>query len=146
MVPSEALQALASGAIDGNRTGITLFVAFKYFDVVKTVTQIDGDGMIFATFAVGKNWYDKLPADTQKAIAEAAAAVEADANKFTFDFNRKSEEIWRQRGGEVIRITGPEQAEFEKRMRSVGDEVAQKNPRIKEAYDLMVERAKATSQ
>jgi TRAP-type transport system periplasmic protein len=145
MIPSEALQAIASGAIDGNRTGMTLFVAFKYYDVVKYATQVEGDAFIFSEFAVGKSWFDKLPKDEQKLILDAAAAVEPGLNDFTTDLNRKAEAAWKEHGAELIHITGADQAEFEKRMRSVGEEVVKQNPRIKEAYELMVQRAKATS-
>jgi TRAP-type transport system periplasmic protein len=145
MVPSEAMQAIASGAIDGNRTGMTLFTAFKYYDLVKTVTMADGDGMIYSMFYVGKNWFDRLPKDVQKIVTDTAKALEPQMNQYTIDLNRKAEEEWKARGGEIIRITGRDQAEFEKRMRAAAEEVAQKNPRIKEAYELMAERAKATS-
>jgi TRAP-type C4-dicarboxylate transport system substrate-binding protein len=145
MPPSEAVQAIASGAIDGARTGMTIFTTFKYYDLVKTVTQVDGEGMIFSMFYVGKNWFDRLPKDVQKAIVDTAKALEPEMNQYTIDLNRKAEEEWKARGGEIIRITGRDQAEFEKRMRAGADEVAQKNPRIKDAYELMAERAKATS-
>jgi TRAP-type C4-dicarboxylate transport system substrate-binding protein len=145
MPPSEAVQAISSGAIDGARTGITIFTTFKYYDLVKTVTIADGDGMIFSMFYVGKNWFDRLPKDVQKLVIDTAKALEPEMNQYTIDLNRKAEEVWKARGGEVIRITGADQVEFEKRMRAGADEVAQKNPRIKDAYQLMAERAKATS-
>ncbi|HEX2567420.1 MAG TPA: TRAP transporter substrate-binding protein [Burkholderiales bacterium] len=145
MIPSEALQAIASGAIDGNRTGMTLFVAFKYYDVVKYATQVEGDAFIFSEFAVGKAWFDKLPKDEQKLLLDTALAVEPGLNDFTTELNRKAEAAWKEHGAELIHITGADQAEFEKRMRSVGEEVVKQNPRIKEAYELMVERAKATA-
>jgi TRAP-type transport system periplasmic protein len=145
MAPSEAVQAIASGAIDGARTGMTIFTTFKYYDLVKTVTMADGDGMIYSMFYVGKNWFDRLPKDLQKMVLDTAKALEPDMNQYTIDLNRKAEEEWKARGGEIIRITGRDQVEFEKRMRAGADEVAQKNPRIKDAYELMAERAKATS-
>jgi TRAP-type transport system periplasmic protein len=145
MAPSEAVQAIASGAIDGARTGMTIFTTFKYYDLVKTVTMADGDGMIYSMFYVGKSWFDRLPKDLQKVVLDTAKALEPDMNQYTIDLNRKAEEEWKARGGEIIRITGRDQVEFEKRMRAGADEVAQKNPRIKDAYELMAERAKATS-
>ena len=145
MPPSEAVQAIASGAIDGARTGMTIFTTFKYYDLVKTVTQVDGEGMIFSMFYVAKNWFDRLPKDLQKVVLDTAKALEPEMNQYTIDLNRKAEEEWKARGGEIIRITGRDQVEFEQRMRAAADEVAQKNPRIKDAYELMAERAKATS-
>lgn len=146
MIPSEALQAIASGAIDGNRTGMTLFVAFKYYDVVKSATQVNGDAMIYSMFYISKSWFDKLPKDTQKLVLDTAVALEDDLNQYSVDLNLKAEADWKARGAEFIKITGPDQVEFEKRMRAAGEEVVQKNPRIKDAYNLMVERAKATRQ
>jgi TRAP-type C4-dicarboxylate transport system substrate-binding protein len=145
MPPSEAVQAIASGAIDGARTGITIFTTFKYYDLVKTVTLVDGEGMIFSMFYVGKNWFERLPKDLQKVVADTAKALEPEMNQYTIDLNRKAEDVWKAKGGEIIRITGADQVEFQKRMRAGADEVAQKNERIKKAYELMVERAKATA-
>lgn len=145
MPPSEAVQAIASGAIDGARTGLTIFTTFKYYDLVKTVTLVDGESMIFSMFYVSKKWFEGLPKDLQKVLADTAKALEPEMNQYTIDLNRKAEDEWKAKGGEIIRITGADQAEFQKRMRAGADEVAQKNPRIKEAYDLMVDRAKATA-
>ena len=145
MIPSEAVQAIASGAIDGNRTGMTLFTAFKYYDIVKNVTQVDGDGMIFSMFYVGKRWFDGLPKDVQKLILDTSTETEPAMNQYSLDLNKKAETDWKAHGGEIYRITGPDQMEFQKRMHAAADEVAQKNPRIKDAYDLMVARAKATA-
>lgn len=144
MNPADALQALQSGAIDANRTGMNLLVAFKYFDVVKFTTQIDNDAMIFSILAVGKSWFDRQPAAVQKAILEAAAGVERETTDFAIAGQRRSEAVWKERGAELIKVGGAEHAQFVKRMLSVGEEVVSKNPRIKDAYALMLERAKAT--
>jgi TRAP-type C4-dicarboxylate transport system substrate-binding protein len=144
MAPSEAVQALSSGAIDGVRTGITVFTTFKYFDIVKDITQVDGDGTILSMFYVGKRWFDGLSPEVRKAVLDTAAIVEQEMNQFAVDENIKAEGIWKQHGGTIHRITGPDQVEFQKRMRAAADEVASKNPRIKDAYNLMVQRAKAT--
>ena len=145
MIPSEAVQAIASGAIDGNRTGMTLFIAFKYYDIVKNVTQVDGDGMIFSMFYLSKKWFDGLPKDVQQLVLDTSKALEPEMNQYSIDLNIKAESDWKAHGGQIYKISGPDQVEFQKRMHAAADEVAQKNPRIKEAYELMVERAKATA-
>ena len=144
MAPSEAVQALSSGAIDGVRTGITIFTTFKYYDIVKNLTAADGDGTILSMFYVGKKWFDGLPADVRKLILDTSVALEPEMNQYSVDQNVKAEATWKAHGGQIHRISGADQAEFQKRMRAAADEVAQKNPRIKDAYNLMVERAKAT--
>jgi TRAP-type C4-dicarboxylate transport system substrate-binding protein len=145
MAPSEAVQALASGAIDGVRTGMTIFTTFKYYDIVKNITMLDGDGMIFSMFYLSTKWFDGLPKDVQQLVLDTSKALEPEMNQWSLDLNLKAEADWKARGAQIHRITGRDQTEFQKRMHAAADEVAQKNPRIKEAYDLMVERAKATA-
>lgn len=145
MAPSEAVQAIASGAIDGVRTGMTIFTTFKYYDIVKNVTMLDGDGMIYSMLYVGTKWFDGLPKDLQQLVLDTSKALEPEMNQYSVDQNLKAEAEWKSRGAQIHRITGPDQAEFQKRMLAAADEVAQKNPRIKEAYQLMLERAKATA-
>ena len=72
------------------------------------------------------------------------AAIERDVTQVAFEGQRKAEAGWRAAGGEMIRLAGADQAEFVKRMQTVGVEVAAKNPRLKEAYELIAERATAT--
>ncbi len=144
MAPGDALLALASGGIDANRTAMSLLASFKYFDIVKFATQIEGDALIFVVFAVGKGWFDKLPLGVQKTMLEAAAGVEDDVRNFVYERQRGAELAWRENGAELIKITGADQAEFVKRMLAVGNEVAARDPRVKAAYALMLERAKAT--
>jgi hypothetical protein len=67
-------------------------------------------------------------------------------NQWSLDELVKAEQTWKSHGGRIHRITGADQVEFQKRMRAAADEVANKNPRIKDAYNLMVQRAKATEQ
>jgi C4-dicarboxylate-binding protein DctP len=144
MAPGDALIALGSGAIDANRTAMSLLVAFKYFDVVKSATVIPGDALIFVVFVVAKGWYDKLPAEVQKAMLESAAGVEDDVRKFVFERQRAAEAAWKGNAAQIFEITGAEQAQFVQQMLTVGDTVTASNPRIKDAYNLLVERAKAT--
>jgi hypothetical protein len=143
MNPADALQAISSGAIDGNRTALNVSVSFKYFDVVKNHTMIDGEALIYSMFAVSKGWYDKLPADVQKQVAAAVVAVEREAYNFAVEGQKRSEATW-AKNGELIRVNVADQADFVRRMQTVGPEVVAKNPRIKDAYELMVERANAT--
>ena len=88
MIPSEAVQAIASGAIDGNRTGMTLFIAFKYYDIVKNVTQVDGDGMIFSMFYLSKKWFDGLPKDVQQLVLDTSKTLEPEMNQYSIDRHR----------------------------------------------------------
>ena len=66
-----------------------------------------------------------------------------DAYNFAVEGQKRSEATW-AKNGELIRVNATDQADFVRRMQTVGPEVVAKNPRIKDAYELMVERANAT--
>jgi TRAP-type transport system periplasmic protein len=141
----EVLPALQRGAIDGNRTGITISTAFKYYDIVKTLTETH-DAMVTSIAMVSKPWYDKLPPDLQKILMEEGEAVQKELFDWTVDFNNASRKIWTDKGGELIKLPPADQAEMMKRLATVGDEVVATQPRLKEIYDMMVQTARAKRQ
>ncbi|OLC38772.1 MAG: hypothetical protein AUH81_03320 [Candidatus Rokubacteria bacterium 13_1_40CM_4_69_5] len=138
----EVFPALQRGAIDGNRTGITIFTTFKYYDILKTVTETH-DAMVTSIGMVSKLWYDKLAPDLQKILGEEGEAVQRELFDWTVDFNNKGRQTWTDKGGELIKLPPADQAEMVKRLSTVGDEVVAAQPRLKEVYDLMVQTAKA---
>jgi TRAP-type C4-dicarboxylate transport system substrate-binding protein len=138
----EVFPALQRGAIDGNRTGITIFTTFKYYDILKTVTETH-DAMVFSIAMMSKAWYDKLPPDLQKIVLEEGEAVQKELFDWTIDFNNKARQVWTEKGGELITLSPADQAEMMKRLSTVGDEVVTSQPRVKEVYDLMVQTARA---
>ena len=137
----EVFPALQRGAIDGNRTGITIFTTFKYYDILKPVTETH-DAMVVSIAMVSKLWYDKLPPDLQKVLVEEGEAVQKELFDWTVDFNNKGRQTWTDKGGELIKLSPADQAEMMKRMSTVGDEVVASQPRVKEVYDLLVQTAK----
>jgi TRAP-type C4-dicarboxylate transport system substrate-binding protein len=138
----EVFPALQRGAIDGNRTGITIFTTFKYYDILKPVTETH-DAMVTSIAMVSKPWYDRLPADLQKILVEEGEAVQKELFDWTVDFNNKARQLWTERGGELIKLPAADQAELMKRLSTVGDEVVAAQPRLKEVYDLLVQTARA---
>ncbi|MBI2202960.1 MAG: TRAP transporter substrate-binding protein [Candidatus Rokubacteria bacterium] len=139
---NEVFPALQRGAIDGNRTGITIFTTFKYYDILKSVTETH-DAIVTSIAMVSKAWYEKLPADLQKILVEEGEAVQKELFDWTVDFNEKGRKLWVEKGGELIKLPPADQAELIKRLSTVGDEVVASQPQVKEVYDLMVQTAKA---
>ena len=138
----EVFPALQRGAIDGNRSGITIFTTFKYYDILKTVTDTR-DAMVTSIAMVSRPWYDKLPPDLQKVLTEEGEAVQKELFDWTVEFNAKGRQTWTEKGGELITLPAADQAEMMKRLATVGDEVVASQPRLKEVYDLMAQTAKA---
>ncbi|PYM66159.1 MAG: C4-dicarboxylate ABC transporter substrate-binding protein [Candidatus Rokuibacteriota bacterium] len=138
----EVFPALQRGAIDGNRTGITIFTTFKYYDILKTVTETH-DAIVTSIAMVSKLWHDKLPPELQKVLVEEGEAVQKELFDWTVDFNNKGRQTWTEKGGELIKLSPADQAELMRRLSTVGDEVVGALPRLKEVYDLMVQTANA---
>src|SRR6202162_4866592 len=57
---SEVMPALDQGTIDGTISGLSIFVAFKMHDLLKTIT-ITNDTYIIAIAVISKPWLDCLP-------------------------------------------------------------------------------------
>ena len=75
VTPSEeTFTALQQGVIDGLTTPANVFLARKYYEVQKFVTN---GGMMNATFAFilgNKEWWQKLPADVRSGLSECSPA------------------------------------------------------------------------
>lgn len=138
---SETLPALQQGALDAVKSAITVFVTFKYYDVAKYLTNTR-EAIIPTITVVSKVWYDKQPADIRTAILEEAKAVETSMLEFSNAFHAQKFKEWTERGGEIINLPPADQAEFMKRMATVGDEATKDNPPVKAFYEKMVAAAK----
>jgi TRAP-type C4-dicarboxylate transport system substrate-binding protein len=139
----EVVPALQRGAIDGVRTGITIFTTFKYYDIVKYVTE-SHDAIILSVGFVNTSWFNRLPKDLQKMILEEGKALEKPMLEWTLDFNEKARKIWKDHGGELIRLSPADQAEMMRRHSTVGADVVKKKPGLKKIYNLLSEVAKET--
>ena len=95
---NEVLPALQRNVIDGTRSAISIFVTLKYQDVSKLVT-VTNDTMLVPVATVSKPWFDKLPADLQKAVMDAGAAAEKRTDAFTGDFMAGMPKRWTEAGG-----------------------------------------------
>ena len=138
---SETLPALQQGALDAVKSAITVFVTFKYFDIAKYVTNTR-EAIIPTIIVVSKAWLDKQPADVRTAIMEEAKATETSMLEYSNAFHAAKFKEWVEKGGEIIDLPPPDQAELIKRMSTVGDEVVKDRPALKTFYDKMLAAAK----
>ncbi len=139
---NEVLPALQQGAVDGVQAGIVIFVAFKYYDVVKY--HVDTNHYTVAAMgAVSKKWYDGLPADLQQVVVEEGRAVHAELLPWTKEFHNGAARVWKERASEGwIELTAEQRAAFRQRMEGVDEKVAQEVPGVKEWLDLLRAKSK----
>jgi TRAP-type transport system periplasmic protein len=138
---SEVVPALDQGTIDGTISGISVFVAFKMNDLIKTLT-ITNDAYINSIAVVSKAWLDTLPPDLQKVLLDTAIPVQAKTQQWEFDFNKKLEGDWASLGGNVHRFSADDLAKMKMLLDPVGDEATKDQPAVHEML-LMVRAAAA---
>ena len=76
---SEVVPALDQGTIDGTISGLSVFVAFKMNDLLKTIT-VTNDTFINSIVVVSKAWLDTLaarPAEDRRRFRRAGAGQDA---------------------------------------------------------------------
>ena len=137
---NEVLPALQRNVIDGTRSGLSVFVTLKYQDVSKVVT-VTNDTMLVPLATASKVWFDKLPADLQKAVVDAGRAAQIRNQKFTLDFNAQMPKRWAEVGGELFVLPDAERQKLVAALKSVGDDVTKDDPPVKAFF----ERVRATA-
>jgi TRAP-type C4-dicarboxylate transport system substrate-binding protein len=133
---SEVVPALDQGTIDGTISGLSVFVAFKMNDLIKTIT-ITNDTYINSIVVVSKAWLDTLPPDLQKAVTDAAVPVQAKAQAWEFDFNKKLEGDWAALGGNVQRFSADDQTKLKTLLAPVGDDATKDQPAVHAMLEMV---------
>jgi TRAP-type C4-dicarboxylate transport system substrate-binding protein len=136
----EVLPALQQGTIDGVSSAVSVFVAFKYYDAAPYI--LDTHLWALCTLSlVSKVWYDRLPADLQKAVIDAGARAEPQVNAWNVNRLKQDRETWLQRGGKTATLSITEQEEAVRRVSAAVQPILEKNPVLKEFYTKIKEGA-----
>jgi TRAP-type C4-dicarboxylate transport system substrate-binding protein len=141
---NEVMPALQSGNIDGLLAGIPVLTAMKFFDAAKAVTEIH-PGIVVSTVVVNRKWFDSLPADLQRAIEEAGAAVDKGSFQVATGIIDRANKGWVDNGGTLLTLPAAEQAKMMAELKALGTNLLSGNPAVKAEYDALlkaVDRAK----
>jgi C4-dicarboxylate-binding protein DctP len=139
----ETLPAVQRGAVDGVRSGIVIFVPFKYWTISKYMTEISDSFIVPITF-VSVRWWKTLPNDLRQIMLEEARKLDDVAYRYARKQHTLFRKIWKKNGGEVIDFAPAERAKLLRISRNVGAAVTGRDPGVKAAYDKLVAAAKAT--
>ncbi|MPZ37296.1 MAG: hypothetical protein GEU95_04405 [Rhizobiales bacterium] len=132
----EVLPALQQGAIDGVSSVLGVFVAFRYYDAAPYILDT-GLWHLIPIKMVSKVWFNRLPADLQKAIVETGAKLETDNYKWQVARIAEDRKAWTDKGGRFTKLSPAEQQEAEKRVQSSVQAVLAKNARLKALYEQL---------
>jgi len=126
---NEVLPSLQRGVIDGTMSGNSVFIAFKFNDVVKVIT-VTNDTMLVALAVVSKVWFDKLPPELQKAVVDAGRETQMRTHKWEQAFTKTLDDKWREVGGQVHTLPPEDLAKMREMLSSVGDDVSKDQPAV----------------
>jgi TRAP-type C4-dicarboxylate transport system substrate-binding protein len=132
----EVLPALQQGAIDGVSSVLGVFVAFRYHDAAAHVLDT-GLWHLIPIVVVNKAWYDRLPADLQKAITDTGSKLEADNHKWQIARIAEDRKAWTDKGGKFYKLPPAEQEEARRRVLGGLQAVLAKNAALKDLYDKL---------
>jgi TRAP-type C4-dicarboxylate transport system substrate-binding protein len=132
----EVLPALQQGAIDGVSSVLGVFVPFRYYEAAPHVLDT-GLWHLMPIVMVSKVWYDRLPADLQKAIVETGQKMEPDNHQWQIRRIAEDRKTWVDKGGSFVKLSPAEQQDAEKRVLAAVQGVLDKSPPLKELYNKL---------
>jgi len=137
------IPALQRGQIDSVRSTIVVLAALKIYDAAKYITLVE-DTHIPDMAMMSKKFYDKLPADLQKAVIDIGRELERYMEDVVIRYDRRAGNIWESKGGEVIRLSTAERDEFMRRTAPIGDKVMGGDPKLAPMYNKLKACAERT--
>lgn len=129
----EVLPALQQGVVEGARTTVSIFTAFKFYGSAKYLVKTE-EAMVCPLQFVNRQWFDSLPKDLQSILLEEAKLADIDTHEFAFKFLNENYKKWVENGGEIAQFSGSEREDFLKKMSEVGTTVTATDPALKNAY------------
>jgi C4-dicarboxylate-binding protein DctP len=126
---NEVLPSLQRGVIDGTMSGTSVFVAFKFNDVVKVIT-ITNDTMLVSLAVVSKVWLDKLPPDLRKIVVDMGRVTQTKTNAWEKEFTKGLTKTWNEMGGEFRMLPPEDRAKMAELLKSVGDDTSKDQPDV----------------
>ena len=137
----EVLPALQQGAIDGVLASVPVLTALRFYGAAKHIYE--SDFSMAASIAVfSKAWFDKLPPDLQKLVADSVHNTSVEMNIWSLKFNETQHEAWIKAGGSFTKPSQAERAQMMKAMAPIGAQITSKKPEEKAMFELMMKAAK----
>ena len=138
----EMITSLQNGVIDGTMSGISIYTNFNLQNVGKTLLETD-DTLLISFVCLSKAWLDKLPPDLRKIVVDEARKLQPWARA---DRGRRDgvelRKVWRVARRLKSSLLPPaEQAELEKRLKPIGEQVTKGNTVLKDFYDMIQKTA-----
>jgi len=136
----EVLPALQQRVVDGARTTVSIFNAFKFQGSAKYLVKTE-ESMVCPLQFVSRQWFESLPKDLQKIILEEAKAADEATHKFAVGFLADNYKGWVDNGGVIVELSEAEREEMRRQLKDVGEVVSSKDQASAKIYGQLKEIA-----
>jgi TRAP-type C4-dicarboxylate transport system substrate-binding protein len=136
----QVMPAIQQGAIEGVLITLPAATPLKVYDAAKYFTEISVS-TVTSIAVLNKSWFEKLPPDLQKVVADDGAAVGRDLFPFTISFTKQEADAWRAGGGEITRLSAADMQGIRTLEAPVPHSVVDGMPDVKQFFDLLVKTA-----
>ena len=141
MALGDVLPALQQGTIDGVMSTLPVLSALRYYDAAKYITETNFSFTI-SQASISKVWFDKLPADLQKIVADNAMKLGDGMQPFVGEFYLAQRKVWAEKGGTVIDLPAADKAKTVVALTAITEEVVKEKPEMKAIWDVASAAAK----
>ena len=132
----EVMPALQNNQIDGIRTSTVVMNSRKHWSVAKNLTVMN-DAINGGAMLVSTKFWNRLPPDLQKVVAEVARELEPFMLEHVTEVDAKAVEAWKASGGNVVTLSQADKTAYMRAALDVADQVFAKNPEVKKMYELL---------
>ncbi len=137
----EVLPALQNRTIDGVTASISIFTAFKYYDITKYMTYLPG-GFLIAAGLVNRNYMKSLGPELEAIVRDEAHKAEVLFSTRGVDDAEKDRKVWEQNGGQSIVFSPVEAKRYLDDVTSVLPAIIGANAQLKEDYEAVLAAAR----
>jgi len=136
----EVMPAMQNRTIDGFTAGLTIYTAFKYYDVAKPLTELPGSFLI-AGGLVNRNYLKSLR-PLEAMVREEAQKAERIFATWGVEDVEKSRKLWESHGGQNIKLPPAEAKRYLDQATSALPPILAANPQLREDYEALAAAAK----
>jgi len=140
----EVISAMQNRAIDGFIGGASVFTAFKYYDIAKGLTALPGSFIIVAALS-NRDFLKSLGAEREAIVREEALKAQMTISAMSLDDVKRTFDIWKQHGGEIIEMSPDDARRYREQVTSVLPPILAANQRMKEDHNVLIEAGKRTA-
>ncbi len=137
----EVVPALQNKAIDGAMATYPVFVAFKYYDVIKYANRLPANYTVVSAL-VNRRFMKSLGPELEGIVREEARKHESLFSTYALTDHDRVRDLWQKNGGETINLSAGDAKKYQDVVEGVISKVVAANPKMKEDYEALLAAAK----